>query len=193
VKARARRYVAAGRPEWLFPERFTPPEWSQVGAVLLPRDGLFGFGGEIFIGYKDGTTGYSDAFGRRSRAHEHLQKPHAGSLQPEDRCGCGSGHAYGECCAPLPVQDRPSWTQRSIRERNPEADRCDVCHSRLCPKRDFPLSTKRTFGAHVFSSSVSVRRTHLERLACGGQGDGCESLRPRRQRRPVSLPVRGRR
>lgn len=118
LKARARRYVAAGRPEWLFPERSTPPEWCQVGALLLPRDGLFGFGGEIFIGYKDGTTGYSDAFGRRSRAHEHLQKPHAGSLQPADLCGCGSGRAFGDCCLPLPLQDRPTWTQRSIRERN---------------------------------------------------------------------------
>lgn len=79
LKSRARRYLAAYDEEWLFPEDTTdttPVAWEQIGKLLLPpRDMLLGFGGDIYIGYKDGSTGYQDAFGRTDISHKFLKKP----------------------------------------------------------------------------------------------------------------------
>ena len=55
IKARALRYIAAGVKDWLYPERHVDGTWEKLGAVLLPpEDELFAFGGETYIGYKDG-------------------------------------------------------------------------------------------------------------------------------------------
>ena len=70
--SRAKQYVAAGRPEWLYPERNCSLSWEETAKILLPRDGLWKFVGEIYIGYKDGTSAYRDKFGRTSRSHEFL-------------------------------------------------------------------------------------------------------------------------
>jgi hypothetical protein len=119
LKSRARKYVAAGRPDWLYPERVRTFDWREVGELLLPRDDLWKFGGEIIIGYKDGRTHYQDQFGRSSRIHKFLRKdPPTSELKAEDLCGCGSGHQYQNCCRDIPPQRRPSWTTYSIRERN---------------------------------------------------------------------------
>lgn len=119
LKSRARRFVAAGDADWLTPELHNKREWKGIAEVLLPRDDLWKFGGEIFVGYKDGTTHYQDSFGRTSKAHEYLSKkrPAAEPLL-SDRCPCGSGRSYGECCADTPVHQRPSWSSYSVRERN---------------------------------------------------------------------------
>lgn len=119
LKSRARRFVAAGRADDLYPERSGSVDWRAIGEVLIPRDELWKFGGEIYVGYKDGSTKYQDEFGRTSAAHRFLRKEApAKQLEPNDYCGCGSGRAYQNCCRDLPVQERPSWTTYSIRERN---------------------------------------------------------------------------
>ena len=75
LKARARRYVAASDKAWLEPEKLWLEPWGQLGKVLLPpSDELWHFGGEIYVGYKDGTTHYQDQFGRTSGSHEYLAK-----------------------------------------------------------------------------------------------------------------------
>lgn len=120
LKARARRYVAAGRKEWLQPEDAAVGSWPDIAATLLPpRDQLWGFGGETFVGYRDGSVRYQDAFGRTEKERDALKKvPPVGKLAPKDPCGCGSGRAYRLCCSSRPASLRPIWTELSIRERN---------------------------------------------------------------------------
>lgn len=119
LKSRARRYVAAGCADWLTPEVDNTRSWGEIGNVLLPRNELWRFGGEIYVGFEDGTSQYQDAFGRTSRAHEYLSKPSPTSTPADDECcPCGNGHAFGDCCKMANPHDRPSWTSYSVRERN---------------------------------------------------------------------------
>ncbi len=117
VKTRARRFVAAGREEWLHPADDLP--WRELRAVLRPpADGLWRFGGEIFARFDNGDVHYQDAFGRAEAPPPYLIKNPAADLRPQDACGCGSGRSYRDCCRALPASLRPSWTEKSIRERN---------------------------------------------------------------------------
>jgi hypothetical protein len=120
LKARARRYVAAGMKEWLQPEDIVAGSWADLAATLLPpRDQVWGFGGEMFVGYDDGRVHYQDAFGRTEKERDGLKKvPPVSELAPKDACGCGSGRAYRVCCSSRPPKLRPIWTELSIRERN---------------------------------------------------------------------------
>jgi hypothetical protein len=119
MKTRAVRYVAASKEDWLYPDR-QGVLWTDIGKVLLPpANELWRFGGEIYIGHKDGSTQYQDEFGRTSKAHEYLRKkPREGTIGRNDMCGCGSGRRYRACCEGVPQEDRPSWRVYSIRERN---------------------------------------------------------------------------
>lgn len=118
LKRRAHRNIAAGNKDWLYPERYFTGDWGAIGKILLPRDELWQFGGELYVGYKDGAVYYQDAFGRTSGAHKYLQKKHRTDVGPNDSCGCGSGKKYKKCCEGRPEEDRPSWDVYSIRERN---------------------------------------------------------------------------
>ena len=120
LKWRARRYIAAGRKEWLFPERSVTADWKDLRRVLLPPDDeLWHFGGEIYAKFENGDVHYQDAYGRTEKEREFLKKsPPAEDLNPKDSCGCGSGIAYRDCCRTRPASLRPSWTEKSIRERN---------------------------------------------------------------------------
>ena len=133
LKARARRYVAGYEKSWLFPEQTEGMAWKDIGEILLPpRDQLGRFGGEIVIGFEDGSTRYQDAFGRSDKLHEFLKK-NATSMSPaaNDRCGCGSGRKYKRCCRTVALDDRPPWDVYSIRERKPDIHWCCCRHSRL--------------------------------------------------------------
>lgn len=119
LKSRARKHVGASDPQFLYPEEHCTLSWQEIGAILLPRRDLWRFGGEVYIGYKDGTSAYRDKFGRTSKAHEFLRKPKlAQEPAPDAPCGCGSGIAFRDCCADVAPQRRPSWDVMSIRERN---------------------------------------------------------------------------
>ncbi len=120
LKARARKYIAAAKKEWLFPEVDIQASWSQLGQVLLPpKDELYHFGGEIYVGYKDGTTHYQDAFGRTTGELSYLKKPERkDKIGPNELCICGSGKKYKKCCRGKKPADMPLTTERSIRERN---------------------------------------------------------------------------
>lgn len=120
LKARAQRHIAAGRPEWLHPEKVASGSWADLASTLLPSpDELWNFGGETFVGFDDGSVRYQDAFGRTEKVREGLKKARlAKELAPSAPCGCGSGHPYRICCLTRPAALRPSWTERSIRERN---------------------------------------------------------------------------
>ena len=120
LKARSRKYVAGHEESWLFPEQAKGMAWNDIGRILLPsRDNLGRFGGEIVIGFADGSTKYQDAFGRTDKSHEFLKKEVPSTpLAPNDPCGCGSGRRYKKCCKGLAFDNRPPWDVYSIRERN---------------------------------------------------------------------------
>jgi len=120
LKARAQRHIAAGKREWLFPEQCATGSWADLAATLLPpRDELWHYGGETYVGFEDGSVRYQDAYGRTEKEREALKKvPPAKELTSGAPCGCGSGRSYRICCKTRPTALRPSWTERSIRERN---------------------------------------------------------------------------
>tara|TARA_R110001606_G_scaffold191092_1_gene339058 strand:+ start:1488 stop:3923 length:2436 start_codon:yes stop_codon:yes gene_type:complete len=122
IRSRASRYVAAGNSAWL-PEPVSHANaWESLSSVLLPpEDQLWGYGGEMFASYDDGRVIYQDAYGRTEKPRDFLQKtPPKRTLKPGAACGCGSERRYDECCKPLPVHLRPTWSELSIRERNLE-------------------------------------------------------------------------
>jgi len=75
LKKRARRYIAAGREEWLHAENVVASRWSQLREVLLsPKNELWRFGGELFVRF-NGRVHYQDAFGRTAQERDFLRKP----------------------------------------------------------------------------------------------------------------------
>ncbi|HEY1946742.1 MAG TPA: DUF4238 domain-containing protein, partial [Bryobacteraceae bacterium] len=120
LKSRARRFLGAAKEKWLYPERKINPTWIEIGKILLPpKSELWHFGGEMYVGYNDGSTHYQDAFGRTQPENKYLKKPNA-AMKPgrNDLCGCGSGHKYKKCCLNKPPSQRTTWRELSIRERN---------------------------------------------------------------------------
>ncbi|MBK8770097.1 MAG: DUF4238 domain-containing protein [Rhizobiales bacterium] len=120
VKTRARRYVAGGRKDWLYPEQSIKRPWSELRGVLSPPNlELLMFGGEIFVGYDSGDVHYQDEFGRTEKPREFLFKESASKpLRPNEYCGCGRGRRFKDCCASKVESLRPTWKELSIRERN---------------------------------------------------------------------------
>jgi len=119
IKSRAKQSLAGGRKEWLFPENFTECSWESVRETLLPREGLWRFGGEIFAGHDDGQVHYQDAFGRTTPPNERLLKDtDERKIGRNDSCGCGSGKKYKHCCRDVPTELRTTWSELSVRERN---------------------------------------------------------------------------
>jgi hypothetical protein len=120
IKRRARRYIAAGRKEWLTPELNVTEPWSELRTTLLPpKDGLWHFGGKMYAKFEDGRFYYQDEFGRTETERDFLKKaPPAEPLKPGSYCGCGYGRPFQACCMSKPAQLRPAWNERSIRERN---------------------------------------------------------------------------
>jgi hypothetical protein len=139
IKARARRYIAAGRKEWLHPEKNISASWKEIKETFLPPEGeLWRFGGEVFAKYKDGHVHYQDEFGRTEKPRDFLKKelPRK-SLKPGDFCGCGSGRLFKDCCESKPVGLRPTWAERSIRERNIMLQNAIVNILELKPGKDW--------------------------------------------------------
>lgn len=120
LKSRARRYIGGGRKEWLYPEKSVSQPWGDLRKTFLPpENGLFRFGGEMFAKYESGHVHYQDEFGRTEKPRDFLIKAAPKTeLRPGNVCGCGSGNSFKACCQAKPKALRPSWNERSIRERN---------------------------------------------------------------------------
>jgi hypothetical protein len=119
IKSRARRYLAAGDEAWLFPEQAAPPSWREIAETLRPpRNELHRFGGEVLARYDDGSVYFQDAYGRREPEHRQMFAIEPATPRPSEACGCGSGRRLRDCCGPIPIRLRPSWSEMSIRERN---------------------------------------------------------------------------
>lgn len=58
MKSKAQRYVAAYKEEWLYPETYVnPADWKSFGdgILFLPDPRSLNMGGDIFMGFNDGT------------------------------------------------------------------------------------------------------------------------------------------
>ncbi len=118
IKQKAVNYIAGNDKDCLFPEKYVTKEWHEFKNLLLPPHTNH-FGGEMYVGYDDGTTLYQDAFGRSTPQNKYLIKNlDEHKLQPNNECGCGSGKKYKYCCKGKSHKLRPSWKELSIRERN---------------------------------------------------------------------------
>ena len=119
MKSRARRFVAAGRKEWLYPEKHVSKRWKNLRQIFLPPSNeLFHFGGEIVVGCDSGRSYWQDEFGRTEPEWDRLKKTIPTNVRDSDACGCGSERRYADCCKSIPYARRPSWSMLSIRERN---------------------------------------------------------------------------
>ncbi|WP_051333780.1 DUF4238 domain-containing protein [Aliagarivorans marinus] len=120
IKSRAKTSVAAGKEDWLYPERDTSCDWAELRHVLLPPENeLHRYGGEMYAHFEDGTVHYQDAFGRTTPPNEYLNKNiDETQLGRNDQCGCGSGRKYKNCCQDAPQELRTTWNVASIRERH---------------------------------------------------------------------------
>lgn len=68
IKSRAFRYIAAGQKDWLYPERhISKSDWNTYGHgyLLMPDPRAVNYGGELIMGWEDGTATSFDAYGRR--------------------------------------------------------------------------------------------------------------------------------
>ena len=68
IKWRARRYIAAGEKEWLYPEKKIPTKrWDKLGSgyLLIPDPRSVSNRGDFIIGYKNGTSDVFDEYGRQ--------------------------------------------------------------------------------------------------------------------------------
>jgi hypothetical protein len=74
IKSRAYRYIAAGKEEWLYPEKFvSKSDWHDYGHgyLLMPDPRGVNYTAEILIGHKDGSATGFDAYGRRPWQKEY--------------------------------------------------------------------------------------------------------------------------
>lgn len=120
IKKRAKKYIAAGKREWLYPDKDIEYNWQDFQSLLLPPKEKIGiFGGELYIGYENGKHEYQDAFGRKNPEIKFLQKSiDENKIKANDPCGCGSALKYKDCCKNKEKKKRSSWKELSIRERN---------------------------------------------------------------------------
>ncbi len=68
LKSRAYRYVTAAKEEWLFPEKYvSKSDWNTYGHgyLLMPDPRSLYHGGEMMMGYADGSTDAFDVYGRK--------------------------------------------------------------------------------------------------------------------------------
>lgn len=67
IFSRALQYIASSKEEWLYPEKFvSKSNWNTYGNgyLLMPDPRSMHPGGEIIIGYKDGSVSKHDEYGR---------------------------------------------------------------------------------------------------------------------------------
>lgn len=98
IKSRAYRYIAAGREEWLYPERHVNTPWRSFGRgyLLMPDPRPLTPGAEIAIGYGDGSVEAMDTFGRRPRQRDFgLEARSANEIEGHSRWKDAFGRLFG--------------------------------------------------------------------------------------------------
>ena len=68
IKNRARRYIGAGKEEWLYPDKhISKVDWNTYGSgyLFMPDPRNVYFKGETYMGFTDGKSTAFDPYGRR--------------------------------------------------------------------------------------------------------------------------------
>lgn len=79
LKNRAYRNIAAAKEEWLYPEKYvSKSDWANFGHgyLFMPDPRTCNFGGQMIIGFKDGSSDAFDEYGRKP-----WQKDYRGSAK----------------------------------------------------------------------------------------------------------------
>jgi len=73
IKLRAYRFIAAGREEWLYPERQIRASWREIGDshLLMPDPRPLTPNAEIILSYSSGEMSAMDAYGRLPRQPDY--------------------------------------------------------------------------------------------------------------------------
>ena len=76
IKLRSYRFIAAGREEWLYPERRGRLPWREVGesALLMPDPRPLTPGSEMILSYEGGRMEAMDSYGRLPGAPGYAQE-----------------------------------------------------------------------------------------------------------------------
>ena len=74
LKSRAKKFIAAGNKDWLYPEKdaFTT-HWSKLKRLTIPKEPL-GRMGDTFLGYEDGSVYHQDVYGRQTLTPEQAKE-----------------------------------------------------------------------------------------------------------------------
>jgi hypothetical protein len=148
LKTRARRYIAAGKGEWLYPESLVADPSKDLREILMPKDDLWRFGGELCAKFNDGRVYYQNQFGQKEQKRPFLQKDTADQkLRPREACGCGSGKRFKACCMAKP---------EALRGHSEAWKLSGLTQSEYCKRHNISL---KNFGNW---------RAQLKRVALGG-------------------------
>ena len=77
LKSQALRYIAAGNPDWLYPESHVrKSDWARYGHgyLLMPDPRNVSFSGEFIMGFTDGSAIGFDEYGRRPWEKDYKQR-----------------------------------------------------------------------------------------------------------------------
>jgi hypothetical protein len=121
TKRRALRYVAAAQEDWLYPERDLPTtHWRKLDDRYLfmpdPRD--LHLGGEVVIGYRDGSSAAFDEYGRRPWQADY-NKSDQGPDEKEERTLYGFKGEFARLFGP---KRRGQSEHRGGRRREVDSD-----------------------------------------------------------------------
>lgn len=109
LKAKATRYIAAGRKEWLYPEvALKQTGWATLDRdwFLMPNLWKVGFHTQTLVGYRDGSAWAADEYGRHPghqkyndndrarRDREHTTRELAKRKWAKLRQGCSLSHTF---------------------------------------------------------------------------------------------------
>ena len=88
TKRRAFRYVAAAEKEWLFPEpQLRTENWRKLGDgyLLMPEPRDIFLGGDIIIGYEDGSSDVFGTYGHRpwQKGYKEPERDHREAMSLE--------------------------------------------------------------------------------------------------------------
>lgn len=90
IKSRAYTYIAAGKKEWLYPDKdISKSDWNVYGdgILLMPDPRSMNYGGEVYAGFNDGTHMAMDVYGRTPRDPDFGKEkiPQNATITPLDR------------------------------------------------------------------------------------------------------------
>ncbi len=112
LKARARECIAAGKEEWLYPEKMLEtPVWKLAGALLRPQREKVRDTQSIFFGHIDGSLEGYDPYGREIKDPREFESIKQGMLVVKKHVR--QEHFCKEVAEMLNAHDRPNIDEQN--------------------------------------------------------------------------------